>query len=319
VSKAFDDLEKQLRIAVRAGRDPSRTTWARHGRRQTWMLVAAALLVISAGAFGASRIAAGKNAEAEGRDIALQAVIGTGHVAACRLLEPVSRGVTFTDSPVLPAITRLLPVLGRPPSASERARALALLPRVRPTGSAVLGRTLHVVRLQEGIDVVVLVSQGVGFEAVHNATTCARVRQERAAELAAGHSRAVRDWARWSLSRRADTAVGVQTLEIFAQDPRQRGVGGGARPTLPGERLEPGLRQVNGRRDGSRLFLGIAGGDATAVRIQTKQIAAMHGLPIQVPVRERFYAVKVPRGLRPFRLLEVGATGTVLRSINLRQ
>ncbi|HEY4896628.1 MAG TPA: hypothetical protein VII01_11115 [Solirubrobacteraceae bacterium] len=319
MSKAFEDLEKQLRSAVRAGRDPSRTTWARHGRRQTWMLVAAALLVISAGAFGASRIAAGKNAEAEGRDIALQAVIGTDHVAACRLLEPVSRGVTFTENPVLPAITRLLPLLGKPPSASGRARALALLARFGPTGGAVLGQTLHVVRLQEGIGVVVLVSQGVGFGAVHNPTACARARQARATELTAGDAPAVRRSAQLSLSHRADTARGVQSLEIFAHDPRARGIGGGARPTLPGERLEPGLRQVNGRRDGSRLFLGIAAGDATAVRIQTKQIAAMHGLPIQVPVRARFYAVKVPRGLRPFRLLEVGAGGSVLRSINLRQ
>jgi hypothetical protein len=318
MSNAFDDLEKQLRSAV-ADRRGSHSAWAHHGRRQTWVLVAAALLVISAGAFGASRIGNGHSAEREGDQLAIRAVLASEHLAACRPVETVSRGITFSDASALPAITRLLPLLNSPPSASERARTLALLPRFGPTGNAVLGQTLHLVRLQEGIAVVVFVNQGLGFGAVRNATECARARQARVAALTSGLSAAVRRWARRSLSHRADTAHGVQTLEIFAVDPRERGAGGGARPTLPGEPLEPGLRQVSGQRDGSRLFLGIARADATAVRIQTRRLRRMHGLPTRVQVRERFYAIKIPRGLGPFRLLEISGDGAAPRSIDLRQ
>lgn len=318
MSKAFDDLEKQLRRAVRARR-PRSSSWVRHGRRQTWVIVAAALLVISAGAFAAARIAHGQSAETQGRELALQAVRDTEHLAPCQRLESISRGLTFAEAPVLSAITHLLPLLRKPPSASERERALAMLPRLGPTGNAVLSQTLHLVTLQEGIRVLAFVEAGLGFLAVHDAAACARTRQARAAELAANRPNAVRWWARRSLAKMPDTVPGVQTLEIFANDPRQRGGGGGAQPIAPGQRLEPGLRQVAGQRDGSRLFVGIAGARASAVRIQTTQITAMHGLPTQVPVRERFYAIKIPRGLRPFRLLEVGTTGTVMRSINLRQ
>jgi hypothetical protein len=289
------------------------------GRRQTWVLVAAALLVISAGAFGASRIGGGRSPEREGDELATRAVLASEHLEACRPLETVSRGIAFSTAPVLPAITRLLPLLDRPPSASERARALALLPRFGPTGSDVLSQTLHLVRLQEGIAVVAFVNQGIGFGAVRNATECARARQARVLDLASGHSAAVRLWAQRSLSHRADTARGVQTLEIFTVDPHERGGGGGARPTLPGEPLEPGLRQVSGQRDGSRLFLGIAHADTTAVRIQTRQPRRMHGLPIRVQVRDRFYAIKIPRGLGPFRLLEISGDAGPPRSIDLRQ
>jgi len=313
MSTAFTELESQLRSAVRRSR-AQRTTWARHRRRQTWVLAAAALLVVSAGAFGASRIIQGKSAQEQGRELAFQTVRETEHLTACRALETSFPYLTFTDAPVLGAITRLLPLLGRPPSQPEQARASALLPRQVPTGGAVLTQTLHLVTLQEGIRVLAFVTQG-GWATARNPAACARARQARAQELTANHPAAIRRWARVSLERMPDTAPGVQTLVTLIRDPSEAGEGGGAQPIVPGQRLKPGVQQVSGSRDGSRLFFGIAGADATAVRIQTRQLRALHRLPTQVPVRARLYAVKIPRGLGPFRLLEIGATGTILRSI----
>jgi len=317
MSKAFNDLEKQLRSAVRA-RGAPRKTWARRGRRQTWVIVAAALLLISAGAFGASRIAQGTSAQTQGRELAFQAARDTEHLASCRRLEPTFPHVVFTDAPALPAITRLLPLLAVAPTARERARASTIMLLQGPNDGAVLSQTVHLITLQEGIHILAFVDEG-GWGAVRDPAACERARQARVLELTASHTGAIRAWAQLNLRHMPDTTPGTQSLVVFAQDPRQPGAGASIEPIVPGQPLEPGLRLVSGQRGGSRLFIGIAGAHATAVRIQTKRPRTLRGVRIQVPVRGRFYAVKIPRGTGPFRLLEIAASGTTLHSIDLRQ
>jgi hypothetical protein len=317
MNDAFDDLEVQLRRGARAIGGPGAAR-ARRGGKRTLALAIAAVLAISAGALAATRIGGGRSAETQGRELALQAARDTAQLPVCNKLNESSDQLTFTNVPPLAEITALLPALARPVPSSSYTSALALLPRFAADDGPLLRQTLRTVTLQEGIRLLVFVQQGVGIEAVRDPLGCGRTRIARALLLSRDRPPAVRKWALWRLAQMRDTVPGLQTLYLFELDPHQPGGGGGAEAAQSGHPLRPGLRSVMGGRDGSRLFVGITGPRAAQVIVKTRS-AAMHGHRRRVPVVQRFYAVRLPKGVGPFRLLEATADGTALHSIDLRQ
>jgi hypothetical protein len=318
MNDAFDDLECQLRRGARS-LGTLRSLRPRRRHRRTLALAIAVVLVLSAGALAATRIVNGGSAETQGRDIAWQAVRDTANQPACTMVNVSSAGRALTDAAPLKEITDLLPALKTPSSSGDHARALALVSRF-PVGSggAALTQTLRTISLPGGIRLLVYVQQGIGFGAVHDPVGCGRLRLARAQLLSRERSVAVQRWARWRLAQMRDTVPGLQTLWVSSWTAHKTGGGGGGDPVLPGHPLHPGLSSVRGERDGSRVFVGIAGRRAVRVLVKTPP-ATMRGYPTQVPVVQGFYAVVIPKGVGPFRLLEVAADGAALHSVNLRQ
>ncbi|MBA3807866.1 MAG: hypothetical protein H0X28_05675 [Solirubrobacterales bacterium] len=319
MSQGFDELERQLKRAVRARRH-TRSTWMRHGHRRTWAFVAIAMLAISAGAFAATRLVGGKSATTQGDELAVHAVIQTAHLPACQLVKPGAHGLALTEGTLLAQITDVLPSLSTPVSASEQAATLRALARSRVEG-LLFARTLRTIPVSPHLELLVAV--GPREETVRDPAVCAHARLARAEELARNRPVAVLRRARWRLGQDRATAPGVQTLFIYERPvPLPRGElagGGGSDPIWSGHPLKPGIPLVSGRRDGSRLFIGIAAPNTTHIRVKAHNNSAMHGLPSVVPVVEGFFAVTVPRGTGRFGLLELAADGSVLRPVNLRQ
>ncbi len=122
---------------------------------------------------------------------------------------------------------------------------------------------------------------------------CSHARIARAEQLSRDDSATVQRRARSWPGLTQHSVPGLQTLYVFEQIRGKPFGGGTGDPIKPGHPLR--------------------------LRLQTNRTTAMPGFPTFVPVRESFYGVLVPRGIGPFRLLEIGADEAVLRSINLRQ
>jgi hypothetical protein len=318
MSDVFDQLEAQLRRGLRAA--PTTRQRYRRGRKRTAALALAATLVVSAGALAAvSHLAVSHHhsPEVQGRELALQAVRETAQLPACVASIDSSAGPELTDSRPLREITDLLPALAKPVPAGERTQTLAKLGRIELTGGPLLATTVRTVSLQEHVRLLVYVQQGIGLGALRDPATCGRLRLARAMVLSRDSSPVVQRWARWRLAQMRDIVPGVQTLGVFESRAGEPGGGGTAGSVRPGQPLRPGLRGVSGYRDGSRLFVGVAAPQTTHVLVKTPP-AGMRGYPRKVRVREGFYAVILPKGVGPFRLLEVDADGRT-RSIELRQ
>lgn len=318
----FDELERQLRRAVRVS-GGERSTRAWRGHRRAWAIAAVAALVASATALAATRLVGGQSLETQGRKIALRAARETARLPACLQVGGPSTGPVLSEGAPLAAITALLPSLATPVPSRERAATLAQLVRAR-LNAILLSRTLRTIPVAPHVQLLVAVGVGeAGGESVRNPLACAHARLARAQQLDASRPAAVRHWARWRLAQMRDTVPGLQTLYIYELPvplpPHVLAGGGTADPVRPGHALKPGLPLVAGEPGGARLLIGIAARDAAHIQLQTRDTGAMHGLPTQVAVREGFYAVTVPHGVRRFRLIEVAADGRMLRPVDLRQ
>jgi hypothetical protein len=316
MSDAFDELERQLRRAVRAA-DNVRPLRPRRGWRRTSAVALAAALAVSGGALAATQLGGGRSAETQGRKIVFQAVRETAMLPACTLVIPMSRPV-LSDSAPLPEITAALPSLASPAPDDDQARALSMLPRGGGTGGAVLRGTARTITVPGGVTLLVYVQQGAGIGAVRDPDACGQARRERAEALDKNRSEDVKRWAERRLAQLRDTAPGLQTLWVSAKMTGRSATGGSGMPVRPGQPLHPALvfsGSVGRRRS---VYVGIAGPRASRVLVRAQRGARIPGAPARVPVRQGFYAVVLPAGTGPVRLNEVTANGTRLRVVRLR-
>jgi hypothetical protein len=316
MNDAFEKLEGELMQAVRRGADGGRARLGpRHAR--TWLLVAAAMLLVSAGALAATRLAGG-GSTGNGDQLALDAVLQTRHLPVCEAIQPAASEPQLVEGTPQPAITDVLPSLKVAVSESERSATLAQLTRYHFVGS-VFASSVRTVPVTEYLDLLVAV--GPRSQSLRDPSACARARLLRAEQLGEDRPASVLKRARWRLAQDLATAPGVQVLYVFERRVKPRhgelGGGGGADSIWSGHPLKPGLSVVANEKNGSRLFVGIAALDAGSIRLATRE--DLHGLPHVVPVVEGFYAITVPKGIRRFSLIELAHDGRRLRPVDLRQ
>jgi hypothetical protein len=312
MSDAFDQLERQLRRAVRAAADnvPVRR---RRGWRRTSVFAVAAALTVSGGALAATKLVGGQSAETQGRKIAAQAIRDTATLPACAPAV-ASRTLVLSDSAPLPEIRAALPALATPAPRDNQARALSMLPQGGPAGP-VLRRTVRAIPAPDGVTLVVYVQQGFGFGALRDPDACGQARRERAAVLDKDRAEDVKRWAERRLAEVADTVPGLQTLNVSARVHGQAGMPGAGTPVRPGRALRPGLLLAGSAGGHRSVYVGITDPRASEVRVRAQ---LTRGVPERVAVRQGFYAVVLPARTGSVHLQEVTATGTTLRVLTLR-
>jgi hypothetical protein len=315
MSDAFDDLERQLRRAVRAA-DNVRPLRSRRGWRRTAIFALAAALTVSGGALAATQLVSGQSAETQGRKIAWQAVRDTQVLPPCRPAV-ASRSLVLTDAAPLPEILAALPALGTPASRENQRGALAMLAGGR-AGGPVLRRTVRAFPAGGGTMLVVSVQQGLGFRALRDPAGCGRAREERAATLAQGRSEDVKRGAGRRLAELADTVPGLQTLMVMARVPGQSGMGGGGTLVRPGQPLSPGLVASGSAGRHRHVYVGVAGPQVARVLVRGRHGEKIARAPGSMPVRQGFYAVVLPSGTGPVRLRMVTSSGAALGVVKLR-
>ena len=297
---AFDDLERDLRAAVRARRRPRLV-------RMPVLALAAALVLGGGGAVAATRIATSPSAEREGIALAHRAVGDTIAAPACG--RPAKTGrTTVGDGPVLPEIARLLPGLTRP--------AREVLRHPHYSAGTLLRSTARVIELSGDLRLSVFVIEGPDLTARADPAGCAAARRARAIELAAGHSAAVRLAAEREIAGMRDTAPGLQTLWVQLSLGKGKGGFGTGMRLRPSDRIGPGIvaSGSNGRfADGARRYVGIA--DPRTARVL---VDPAHGRSKAARVQEGFYKFALPPGSGHADLRELDAAGATVRTFPLR-
>jgi hypothetical protein len=310
---ALDDLERQLRDAVR--HQDGRLSRAHRSHLRTWALVAAAMLLISAGALAATHLASKKSITAQGDELARLVENQTQVLPACGVLVSEPHTLALGEGQAIPAITDLLPSLNTPESAKQRASTLAALARSHVEG-VLFARTVRTITLSRHIKLLVAV--GSRGETVRDPAACGQLRRSRAEAQAAGRPAGVLRRAEWRLSDNFVSASGVQSLhieELPVPLPPNALSGGGVTDLVWKENpLKPGIVIASGYRR-SLVLIGIARRGTARIRIKNKRLRP----PASVPVVEGFFAVEIPPHARPFALFEVSKRGAVLGEVNLRQ
>jgi hypothetical protein len=293
---AFDDLERDLRAAVRSRRRPRLL-------RTPMLALAAALVLGGGGAVAATQIKSSPDERREGAVLAERAINDTRDVGGC---SQAGKATMVTDAPVLPAIARALPALTKPDPHG-----------VVPVRSAVTGRVLRdtarMIPLAGGVRLRVYVLDGPDLTARADPQACIATRRARVAKLAAGHPQAVRAAADRRLTQMRDTAPGLQTLWVRVSGGKGLGGFGTGMRIRPDDRLGPGIIATGsiGRfADGGRRYVGIA--DPRTERVH---VDPAHGPSKSARVHQGFYSFALPKGSGHVDLREVDAAGaTVLES-----
>jgi hypothetical protein len=303
---AFDDLERDLRAAVRARRRPRL-------RRTPMLALAAALALGGGGALAATQIKSSPKDDRAGAKLARSAVVDTYHSPACRRPTKPDRRHVVGDGPVLPSIARLLPSLTHPPAKG----AAGSLSDFHYGSGTLLRSTARVVTLAGGLRLTVFVIQGPDLFGPADPAACTKARLARVDKLAAHRSAAVRAAAEREVSRQRDTAPGLQTLWLqLSLGKRRGGFGTGVR-LRPDDPIGPGIvasgSSGSSGIDGGRRYVGIA--DPRTVQLL---VDPAHGHSKTVRVHENLYSFALPKGSGHVDLREVDAAGATVRSFPLR-
>jgi hypothetical protein len=320
MNDAFDDLERQLREAVK--RTSDRRPTPGRGWKRTGAIAVAAAFLVSGAALAATRLRSSSDSiEVQGRKIALRATRDTANTSACRLSE--ATGLATSSHRVLPEISAVLPALGSPASPAATAKAMRVLTHFPVAGRLTLiAGTLRLIDLQDGQRVVVYVQEGgahgpgpLGPGTLTDPAACAKVREDRATVLSKDRSAEVKRWTKKRLAEARDTAPGLQTLSVFYV-PGRAGAGGGSGISIrPGERLHRGvIFSVEGQSGGA--YTGFAGPRTTHMLIRPRRLVP--GAPKKVPVRQGFYVFRLPPRTGPTKLLEATADGTIVHRTKVR-
>jgi hypothetical protein len=308
MNDAFDELERQLKHAVRTGA----ARGARRARRRMPLLAAAAAVLASGAAVAATHLGGGPTAEAAGRKIALQAVRDTRGSSACQQVRPVSRRA-FSDAAPLSEITAALPALKTPAPAREQARALSMVPGAA-SDRPILRRTARTIAFRDDITVLVYVQQGAGVTSLRDPGACAAARRDRVARLGHGRSADVRGWALRQLAEMRDTTPRVQTLWVSAQLAGQSNRGGSGSPVVPGQRVASGLLFSGSAFRRAQIYVGLADPRATRIRVRAAHRVRTH----VIEVIEGLFALVLPRHTGPVELVQLRRDGARLGTIRLR-
>jgi hypothetical protein len=313
MSNALDELERQLRHAVRNQDESPERAHSRHLR--AWVLAGVAMLLISAGALAATNLTSGKSITTQGDELARLVERQTQRVPACNVLINEPHALALGEGQPIPAITDLLPSLNTPVSAQERTSTLEAFRRSHVEG-ILFARTVRTISLSRHIKL--LVGVGSREDTVRDPAACGRLRRSRATTLATGRPTGVLRRAEWRLSHNFVSAPGVQSLDIDELPvplPPHTLAGGGVRDDVWKDNpLKPGIVMSGGYRP-SLILIGIARRGTTRIRIRSKRLRP----PPSVPVVEGFFVAEIPPHTGPFALYELSKNGTVTGEVNLRQ
>jgi hypothetical protein len=203
MNDAFDDLERDLRAAVRA----------RRRRRAPSAPLLAALVALAlggGGAVAATQISRDPDVSREGAALAERAVAASTRVPACR----PAHGRVADTGPVLPSITRALPAL--------RGREMTM-------------------SMGEGIHTRVRVRNGPGLIARADPGACLEARRAEVRALTASRPVEVRTAAERAIVRMRDTAPGLQMLSVDVRLRPGRGGFGVSFRLRPGDAVPTGI------------------------------------------------------------------------------
>ena len=300
---AFDDLERDLRRAVRA----------RRARRVRRTLVVAVAAVLALAGVAASQIArapdverevAVKPSEPEVDRVLIEVVKATSRRPECQPTD-VDLPAQPAARPLVPQIATVLPALAKPRSGADPQRAVEILRGSSTTGT-IVSQSVRTLTFAGGLQLTVFVLDD-GTVPEQDPEACAAARRARAAELASGELLA-------AVERRIPGAglrlIGRQTLYLSLIGPGDPGPHTTGFMTVP--KLRTGIVQRGGLGS-TRRYVGIAGGP----RVAWAEIDPAHGLTQDIRVLDGFYVFALRRGSGQARVTERTLTGKRIRSFRL--
>jgi hypothetical protein len=300
---AFDDLERELRRAVRARR--------RRRVRRTLTLAVAAVLALAGVA--ASQITRAPDVEhevgvkprkSEVDRVLFEAVKASMRRPECQPAEDVAPP-QVAQRPLVRQITTVLPALATPVPGADHQQAVELLDGSSTTGT-IVSQSVRTLEFPGGLRLTVFVLDD-GRVPEQDPEACAAARRERAAELASGELLA-------AVERRILKAglplVGRQSLFMSLIGPGEPG------PLTTGFLTVPKLRTGIVKRFGlgaTRRYEGIV----SSPRVTEVRVDRAHGRTLRVRVQDGFYVFALERGSGVARVIELSASGERVRSFRL--
>jgi hypothetical protein len=300
---AFDQLERDLRRAVRA----------RRRRRARRALVAATAAVLALAGAAASQLprtpdvereVAVKPPKAEVDRVLKEVMKTTSRSADCRVADAVAP-VRVGPRPLVPEITSVLPALAKPVGGTDP-RPFADMLREASTTGTIVSESLRTLTFDGGYHLTVFVLDD-SLTPVHDAEGCREAQRRRAAELAT-------DELLEAVERRLAGAhrppPGRQHLYLSLIGPGDPG------PQTTGLITQPKLRTgiiQRGASGATRRYAGIASGP----RVAWVEVDPAHGLTREIRVLDGFYVFDLRRGSGQARVTERTLTGKRIRSFHL--
>jgi len=279
---AFDDLERDLRAAVRARR-------RRRLPSVPMLAVLVALALGGGGALAATQLARDPHVEREAARLATRAANDTIRAQGCEHPRRFARSVI--DGPLLPSIARALPALARPPAHPA--------PIPRSVTGAVLRNSSRIVRV-DGIRLRTYVVQGPDAISHVDPAACLAARRARVRELSARRPLAVRVAAERVVVGLPSTAPGLQTFYVNVLLGRGEGGFGEGRRLRPGDPLRTGI-YMHGDVPGGTRYVGIADPRTDRIRVRGRTVRVADG----------FYSFALARGHATVH--ELDASGATIR------
>ncbi len=300
---AFDDLERDLRRAVRA----------RRRRRVRRALVVAVAAVLALAGVAASQIARAPDVErevtikppnAEVERVLFEAIKATMNRPECRIADTVPPA-QVAERPLVPQIASVLPALATPVPGIDPQPSVEMLQRSSTTGT-IVSQSLRTLEFGGGLRLSVFVLDDA-YTPEQDPEACAEARRKRAAELAKGELlKAVER----RLGRVNRPPPGHQHLYMSLIGPGEPG------PHTSGFLAVPKLRTGIVQRGGlgaTRRYAGIVSG----ARVARVQIDPAHGRTLNIRVLDGFYVFTLARGSGQARVIELSASGKRIRSFRL--
>jgi hypothetical protein len=300
---AFDDLERDLRRAVRTRR-------ARRVRRSLVVAVAAVLALAGVAASQISRVpdvereVGVKPPKDEVDRVVIKVFRDTVNRPECRIADLVAP-VQIGPRPLMPQITSVLPALANPAGGTDPQPFMEMLQRSSTTGT-IVSQSLRTLTFEGGFRLTVFVLDDASTPQ-RDLEGCKEAQRRRAAELAKGELlKAVER----RIARADRPQPGRQHLYLSLIGPGDTGRHTTGFLTVP--KLRTGIVQRGGL-GATRRYTGIAG----SPRVAWVEIDPAHGLTQGVRVRDGFYVFSLKRGSGQARVTERTLTGKRIRSFRL--
>jgi hypothetical protein len=323
---ALEDLQRQLldsvarRGARRVERPASRQRASRRlAARRHWVaLVAVPLLFVAAAA--AAKIAT-QAGESPASALSNRVLGATSRTAACRMTGPRKARLS-SEAPDAP-IRATLPALARPPHDPPPAAVVALAER--NSGGAVLARTIRVVRLPNGIQLIEYVAHGQGPFTLVDPRRCEAARLALLARIHPHQPDPLRETVARQIRQMPETNPGTQSLTLTHLAGAALDGGGASFPVLPTQTSLPTgvLYSGSGCESARRghpafctpIFYGGIVKPATAyITLQPARADVVHRLRRRIGVREGLFAFTVPRDTGPELVVQHARDGRPLQA-----
>ena len=301
---AFDDLERDLRRAVRARR-------ARRVRRTLIVAVAGVLALAGAAASQISRApdvereVGVKPPQAEVERVLIEAVNDTINRPECRIADEVAP-VEVAERPLVAQVTDVLPALAKPAPGTDPQPYVEMLQRSSTTGT-IASQSLRTLEFPGGHRLTVFVLDG-GYTPEQDPEACAEARRKRAAELAKGELLKAVERRIAGVSR---PRPGQQFLYMSIVGPGEPGPHTSGFNVMP--KLRTGIVERGNIDADTRRYEGIVSGP----RVAWVRIRPTRGPTRDVRVRDGFYVFTLRRGSGRARATELTLDGKEIRTFRV--